>query len=92
MTLTSIINQKYSPNHPQLIFNGTLVVKADEQKHLRLSFEEHLNAEIIKAKKNIGILKHLSKLFLLNKFSQMYKALVRYHLDYCDIMSFHVWL
>ena len=55
-----------SRNHPQLIFNGTTVAKVNEQKHLglildsSLSFEEHLNEKIIKAKKNIGIIKGLS--------------------------------
>ena len=55
-----------SPKHPQLIFNGSAVAKANEQKHLglildsRLSFEKHLSEKIIKAKKNVGILKHLA--------------------------------
>ena len=55
------------PNHPQLIFNGSVVKKVNEQKHLGLildsglSFKIHLNEKIIKAKKNIGIIKHLSK-------------------------------
>ena len=41
--------KKVSSNHPQLIFNGTAVVKVNEQKHLGLtlqpgfSFEKHLN-------------------------------------------------
>ena len=43
--------KKSSPNHPQLIFNGTVVTKVNEQKHLGLildsglSFEKHLNAK-----------------------------------------------
>ena len=51
--------KKSSPNHPQLIFNGIVVAKVKEQKHLRLiidsglSFEKHLNEKIIKAKTNI---------------------------------------
>ena len=59
--------KKSSPNHPQIIFNGTVVAKVNEQKHLglildsNLSFEKHLNEKIIKAKKIVGILKHLSK-------------------------------
>ena len=57
--------KKSSTNHPQLIFNGRAVGKVNDQKHLglilnsRLSFEKHLNEKIIKAKKNVGILKHL---------------------------------
>ena len=56
---------KKSVNHPpQLIFNGSAVVQVTEQKHLGLtlepglSFEKHISEKIIKAKKNIGILKH----------------------------------
>jgi hypothetical protein len=48
--------KKNSPIHPQLIFNGSAVVKVNEQKYLRLtlepglSFEKHISE---KAKKNI---------------------------------------
>ena len=38
------------------------------------------------AKKNIGIIKHLSNFLPLMALDQMYKALVRSHLDYCDII------
>ena len=88
-------SKKSSPNHPQLIFNGSAVAKVNEQKHLglildsRLSFEKHLNEKIIKAKKNVGIIKHLSKFLPLKSLDQMYKTLVRPHLDYCDII-YHV--
>ena len=84
--------KRSSPNHPQLIFNETAVAKIKDQKHLcllldsRLSFEKHLNEKIIKAKKNVGILKHLSKFLPLKTLDQMYKALVRSHLDYCFII------
>ena len=84
-----------SPNHPQLIFNGSAAAKANEQKHLglildsRLSFEKHLSEKIIKAKKNVGILKHLSQFLPFKTLDQMYKALVRPHLDYCDII-YHI--
>ena len=66
-----------------------------EQKHLGLtlnsglSFEKHLNEKIIKAKKKLGIIKHLSRFLPLNTLDQMYKALVRSHLDYCDII-YHI--
>ena len=84
--------KKSSPHHPQLMFNGTVVAQKNEQRHLGLildsglSFEKHLNEKIIKAKKNIGIIKHLSKFLPLKTLDQMYKALVRSHLDYCDII------
>ena len=87
--------KKVSPIHPQLFFNGTVVKKVNEHKHLGLildsglSFKKHLDEKIIKAKKYIGIIKHLSKFLPLNTLNQMYKALVRSHLDYCDII-YHI--
>ena len=80
--------KKSSPNHPQIMIVGTVVSKMNDQKHLgfildsSLSFKKLLNEKIIKAKKNIGIVKHLS-MFLLHKTLELiYKALVRSHLDY----------
>ena len=84
-----------TPYHPQLTFNGTVVAKMKEQKHLGLtlnsglSFEKHLNEKIIKAKKNLGVIKHLSKFLPFNTLDQMYKTIVRSHLDYCDII-YHI--
>ena len=81
-----------SPVHPDLTFNGTAVTKVDEHKHLglilqsKLSFGRHLSEKMTKAKKIIGILKHLSKFLPLKTLNQMYKTLVRSHLDYCDII------
>ena len=51
-----------------------------------MSFEKHVNEKIIKAKKHIGLIKHLSKYLPLKTLDQMYKAFVRPHLDYCDII------
>ena len=42
--------------------------------------------KIIKAKRNIGIIKHLSIFLPLKTLDQMYNAIVRSHLDYCDII------
>ena len=67
----------------------------NEQKHLGLilqndlSFEKYLDGKMRKAKKNVGILKHLSKYLPLKTLDQMYKALIRSHLDYCDII-YHI--
>ena len=84
--------KKCKPFHPQLAFNGAPVKTMNEQKHLDLildsglSFTKHLNEKIIKAKKNIGLIKQLSKYLPLKTLNQMYKAFVRSHLDYCDII------
>ena len=67
----------------------------NEQKHLglvldsKLSFEKHLNEKIIKANKNLGIIKHLPRFLPLRTLDQMFKVLVRSHLDYCHII-YHV--
>ena len=87
--------KKVSPTHPHLIFNRTVVSKLSEYKYLGLvlksdfTIDKHHNKIIIKAKKNVGILKHLSKFLPLKTLDQMYKALVRSHLVYCDII-FHI--
>ena len=36
--------KKVSPNHPELIFNGTAVVKVNEQKHLGLTLQPGLSS------------------------------------------------
>ena len=77
------------------MFNGTVVAKMNEQTHLglildsSLSFEKHLNDKIIKAKKNLGIVKHLSTFLPRNTIDQMYTALVHSHIDYCDVI-YHI--
>ena len=87
--------KKNIPNHPQIIFNGTVVAKVSEQKHLgltlesNLSFKKHLIEKIKRAKKHIGIIKHLSRFLPLKTLDQMYKTLVRPHLDYCDVI-YHI--
>ena len=75
--------KKNSQNHPPFFFNGTVVPKVNEQKHLgltldsKLSFERHLNHKIMKAKRIVGITKYLSS-FLPKTLDEMYKALVRF--------------
>ena len=91
----SFLAKKVSPNHSQLIFNGTVVKKVNEQKHLGLildsglSFKKHLDVKIIKANENIAIIKHLSNVLPLKTLDQMYKALVRSYLGYCNII-YHI--
>ena len=87
--------KKNIPNHPPIFFNGIVVAKVKEQKHLglilepNLSFSKHLSGKIKKAKRNLGIIKHLSSFLPLKTLDQMYKALVRPHLDYCDVI-YHI--
>ena len=79
-------------DHPPIYFNGNQVVRIDEQKHLGLTltptlyFQKYLFQKFQKAKKNIGIIKHLSNYLPVKTLIQMYKTFVRPHLDYCDII------
>ena len=81
--------------HPPLNFNNQAVKKVDYHKHLglildsNLSFINHINSKITLAKKNIGIIRHLSKHLPLQVLSQMYKVFVRSHFDYCDFI-YHI--
>ena len=84
--------KRHKVNHPPLIFNGSPVLRTDEQKHLgliltpTLSFHKHLGEKIRKAKRNIGIIKHISMYLPIKSLVQMYKTFVRPHLDYCDVL------
>ena len=87
--------KKTHVNHPDLIFNGCTVKRVTDHKHLglilqpNLKFDKHLYEKMSTAKTNIGIIKHLNKFLPLKTLNQMYKALVRSHLDYCDII-YHI--
>ena len=86
--------KKKEMGHPELTFNGARVARVKEHKHLslilepNLSFEKHFY-EMVKAKKEIGIIKHLNRFLPFKTRNQMYKALVRSHLDYWDII-YHI--
>ena len=84
--------KRIKQHHPRLTFNNNAVAEVNDQKHLGLTlaknlyFNKHILEKLSKAKKNVGIIKHLSKYLPIKTLEQMYKALVRSHLDYCDII------
>ena len=75
-------------SHPSLRFNKSIVSQSPYQKHLgifldaKLTFEEHLKVITTKANKTIELQKFLPRPVLMT----MYKAFVRPHLDYGDII------
>ena len=83
------------PVHPPLFFNGNIVTKVVEHKHLgllldkKLSFKSHVNEKITQTKKTVGMIRHLSKYLPVKTLLLIYKSLVRPHFDYCDII-FHI--
>ena len=86
--------KKPSTTHPPIYFNNIEVKRVNDHKHLglvldsKLSFISHINAKIATAKKGIGIIKHLAPYLPLKCRDQIYKMLVRPHLDYYDTI-FH---
>ena len=81
--------------HPPLFFNGVEVKRVSEHKHLGLildpllNFASHFNEKIAKARKGIGLIKHLQSYLPTSALDQIYKMCVRSHLDYCDFI-FHI--
>ena len=79
--------KKVSPAHPHLIFIRTVLSKMSELKYLSLILEldlfidKDLNIKMIMARKNSNICQNCLK-----TLDEMYKAIVRAHLDYSDII------
>ena len=77
------------------LFNNVLVVSASDHKHLgiildcKLLLTKHISEKVAKARKGIGIIRHLSFHVPLDVHDQLYKLFVRPLLDYCDII-YHV--
>ena len=80
------------PQPPPLVFNGTVVSQEESQKHLgvildrKLAFSVHLEEKISKANKGIGLLFRLRSCLPRRTLLDIYRAFVRPHLDYGDIL------
>ena len=88
-------HKRSSPVHPPLFFNGVEVKRVTEHKHLglildpKLKFAAHINEKSAKARKGIGMIKHLRSYLPTEALISIYTAHVRSHLDYCDFI-FHI--
>ena len=84
------------------MFNNSSVSWSSSQKHVgvildtKLIFDEHLKMVFLKISKTLGHLRKLQNLLPRSALVTIYKAFVRLHLDYGDIlydqaynMSFH---
>ena len=82
---------KKRPN-PSLVFNNNNVLQTSSQKHLgvtldvKVTFDEHVNNVLNKVNKAIGLLRKLQNLLSRSTLITIYKAFVRPHLDYGDIL------
>ena len=78
--------------HPPLYFNDAKVKSVFSHKHLglildsKLNFTEHINEKIKKARKWIGMIKHLQPYLPTKSLDQIFKMHIRPHFDYCDII------
>ena len=78
--------------HPPLRLGNEEITSKTEHKHLgmlldsKLSFKSHVGEAILKARRGIGLIRHLSQYVSRNVLDQMYKLYVRPHLDYGDIV------
>ena len=78
--------------YPPLAFNNTNVTQSIYQKHLgmildsKLTFENHIIMVTTKINKTIGLLRKLQNLLPRTALIKIYKAFVRPHLDYGDIL------
>ena len=75
-----------------MVFNNNNVSQVNFQTHLgvildvKLTFEEHLQNVFNKTNKKIGLLKKLSNLLPRQALITIYKAFIRPHLDYGDVL------
>ena len=75
-----------------MVFNNNNVSQVNFQTHLgvildvKLTFEEHLQNVFNKTNKKIGLLKKLSNLLPRQALITIYKAFIRPHLDYGNVL------
>ena len=91
-----LFSQKRRPIfHPPLFFNGVEVKRVTEHKHLglildpKLNFAAHFKEKIAKARKGIGLIRHLKSYLPTESLIQIFKMCIRSHFDYCDFI-YHI--
>ena len=78
--------------YPSLVFNNAKVTQSMYQNHpgiildSKLMFENHLKIVTTKINRTIGVLRKLQNLLPRTALITIYKAFVRPHLDYGDIL------
>ena len=78
--------------HPLLKLGNDEIAIVPEHKHLgvildsKLNFKSHIKEAAVKARRGIGIIRHISRHVSREVLDQVYKLYVRPHLDYGDIV------
>ena len=84
--------KRQNPNHDSIYFNHNLVNQVPSQKHLgmqldaKLNFEKHLDNIMITVAKTTELLRKLQAVSPRPSLVTIYKAFIRPHLDYGDII------
>ena len=79
-------------SHPQISFKNMPVFSVNFQKHLgiyldeKLKFSYLIEEKIWNAMQGVGIIRKLSKILPQNSLITIYKAFVRLHLDYGNVL------
>ena len=85
-------------SHPKIFFYKVLVLQVDSQKHLglildyKLTFDIRIKSIMVKVNKTIGLVRKFQSVLPRASLVTVYKAFVRSHLDYGDIIfeqAFH---
>ena len=78
--------------HPSIHFNNVQVQRANQQRHVgiifdeKLNFKSHIDKVLTKASKGIASIKRLRNSLPRKSLITIYKAIIRLHLDYGDIL------
>ena len=86
-------SRKINPlDTPPVYFNNLAVASCETHKHLgllldkRLAFDRHVEEMILRANKGVGLITRLRRYLPRNSLLTIYKALIRPHLDYGDVV------
>ena len=89
-TTQLIVSRRTDQKHPVLHFQGTPLAPSANMKLLgitfngKLSVDEHIQSKLRVASRMIGVLYRLRSVLPLPSMLQLYKSLVRPHLEYCS--------
>ena len=88
-----LFSRKNSNITPPIIhFNNVQVQRANQQRHLgiildeKLNFKSHIDKVLTKASKGIAVIKRLRNSLPRKSLITIYKAIIRPHLDYGNIL------
>ena len=88
----TFLRKRQDLNHDSTYFNPNLLQQVPSQKHFgihldtKLNFQEHIDHIMSKVDKTIGLLRKLQAVLSRPSLVAIYKAFIRPHLDYEDIM------